>query len=304
MKLRVLLTAMFIALIPAPAHATPGWCFENADGQQSCGSTFEESSALLIADMYVRNDRMFAKRAADEAAAQAALQAEWRRQAEEQSARDAEGIRISLENAAKNAAAEAARLAAEQQQNNPPSNPEPPSTPEPPYMIVTPEIPQVPYQGFINCGIPQNYEHVNCGGSQPVPVVFPQPEAPRIEAPRIEPIRVEIQIPAAVVVQKDESMTALVEVLEDPKVLEEVKILAIPKVADTAVEKPKVQSAPKSITPAPKVAISAPTNKKVITSSVPAKKAPRITKISCYKGKILKVISGTNPSCPAGYNQK
>jgi hypothetical protein len=93
-------------------------------------------------------------------------------------------------------------------------------------------------------------------------------------------------------------------VIEKPKALEIVKIPAVPKIADVAVQKPKVQSAPKTITPAPKVAISAPTTKKVVTSNVPAKKAPLITKISCYKGKILKVISGTNPSCPAGYNQK
>ena len=305
MKLRVLLVVILAFFFtPLPAHATPGWCFENADGQQSCGATFEESVALTIADMNVRNDRLFAKRAADAAAAEAALQAEWRRQAADQAARDAEGIRISLENAAKNAAAEAARLAAEELQKNPPSNPEPPSTPELGYMLVTPEIPQIPYQVVIDCAIPQNYEHINCGGPRPAPVVTPQPEGPRIEAPRIEPPRVEIQIPTAVVIQKDESMTALVEVLENPKALEEVKILAIPKVAEVVVEKPKVQSAPKTSTPAPKVAISAPTTKKVVTSSVPVKKAPQITKISCYKGKILKVISGTNPSCPAGYNQK
>jgi hypothetical protein len=300
MKPRVLIAALLIALIPVPAHATPGWCFENADGQQSCGATFEESSALLIADMNVRNDRLFAKRAADAAAAEAALHAEWRRQAEEQSARDAEGIRISLENAAKNKAEEAARLAAEEVQKNPPSNPEPPSNPTPPSDPTPPRTPSV----IIDCALPQNYEHINCGGPRPAPVVTPQLEVPRIEAPRIESPRVEIQVPAAVVVQKEESMTAPVEVLEKPKALEEVKILAIPKVAEVVVEKPKIQSAPKSITPAPKVAISAPTSKKVTTSSVPAKNAPLITKISCYKGKILKVISGTNPTCPTGYSQK
>ena len=300
MKPRVLIAALLIALIPVPAHATPGWCFENADGQQSCGATFEESSALLIADMNVRNDRLFAKRAADAAAAEAALHAEWRRQAEEQSARDAEGIRISLENAAKNKAEEAARLAAEEVQKNPPSNPEPPSNPTPPSDPTPPRTPSV----IIDCALPQNYEHINCGGPRPAPVVTPQLEVPRIEAPRIESPRVEIQVPAAVVVQKEESMTAPVEVLEKPKALEEVKILAIPKVAEVVVEKPKIQSAPKSITPAPKVAISAPTTKKVVSSSVPVKKAPQITKISCYKGKILKVISGTNPTCPTGYSQK
>ncbi len=301
MKLRVLLVVILAFFFtPLPAHATPGWCFENADGQQSCGATFEESVALTIADMNVRNDRLFAKRAADAAAAEAALQAEWRRQAADQAARDAEGIRISLENAAMNAAAEAARLAAEELQKNPPSNPEPPSNPTPPSDPTPPSIPSV----IIDCALPEYYEHINCGGPRPAPVVTPQPEGPRIEAPRIEPLRVEIQIPAAVVVQKDESMTALVDVIEKPKAVEIVKIPAVPKIADVAVQKPKVQSAPKTITPAPKVAISAPTTKKVVTSSVPVKKAPQITKISCYKGKILKVISGTNPSCPAGYNQK
>jgi hypothetical protein len=301
MKLRVLLVVILAFFFtPLPAHATPGWCFENADGQQSCGATFEESVALTIADMNVRNDRLFAKRAADAAAAEAALQAEWRRQAADQAARDAEGIRISLENAAKNAAAEAARLAAEELQKNPPSNPEPPSNPTPPSDPTPPSTPSV----IIDCALSEYYEHINCGGPRPAPVVTPQPEGPRIEAPRIEPLRVEIQIPAAVVVQKDESMTALVDVIEKPKALEIVKIPAVPKIADVAVQKPKVQSAPKTITPAPKVAISAPTTKKVVTSSVPVKKAPLVTKISCYKGKILKVISGTNPSCPAGYNQK
>ncbi len=301
MKLRVLLVVILAFFFtPLPAHATPGWCFENADGQQSCGATFEESVALTIADMNVRNDRLFAKRAADAAAAEAALQAEWRRQAADQAARDAEGIRISLENAAMNAAAEAARLAAEELQKNPPSNPEPPSNPTPPSDPTPPSTPSV----IIDCALPEYYEHINCGGPRPAPVVTPQPEGPRIEAPRIEPLRVEIQIQAAVVVQKDESMTALVDVIEKPKAVEIVKIPAVPKIADVAVQKPKVQSAPKTITPAPKVAISAPTTKKVVTSSVPVKKAPQITKISCYKGKILKVISGTNPSCPAGYNQK
>ncbi len=301
MKLRVLLVVILAFFFtPLPAHATPGWCFENADGQQSCGATFEESVALTIADMNVRNDRLFAKRAADAAAAEAALQAEWRRQAADQAARDAEGIRISLENAAMNAAAEAARLAAEELQKNPPSNPEPPSNPTPPSDPTPPSTPSV----IIDCALPEYYEHINCGGPRPAPVVTPQPEGPRIEAPRIEPLRVEIQIQAAVVVQKDESMTALVDVIEKPQAVEIVKIPAVPKIADVAVQEPKVQSAPKTITPAPKVAISAPTTKKVVTSSVPVKKAPQITKISCYKGKILKVISGTNPSCPAGYNQK
>ena len=300
MKLRVTLIAIILFSLPLPVHATPAFCFANVDGQQVCGVTFDESVALLLADAQERDRRLFAKRAADDAAAQAALQAEWRRQAEEQAAREAEMIRISQENAAKNAAAEAARLAAEELQKNPPSNPEPPSNPTPPSDPTPPSIPSV----IIDCALPEYYEHINCGGPRPAPVVTPQPEGPRIEAPRIEPLRVEIQIPAAVVVQKDESMTALVDVIEKPQAVEIVKIPAVPKIADVAVQEPKVQSAPKTITPAPKVAISAPTTKKVVTSSVPVKKAPLITKISCYKGKILKVVSGTNPSCPTGYSQK
>jgi hypothetical protein len=305
MKLRVLLVVILASFFtPLPAHATPGWCFENVDGQQVCGATFEESAAQTIADMNVRSERNFIRWAAEAAAAEAALQAEWRRQAADQAAREAEGLRISQENAAKNKAEEAARLAAEELQKNPPSTPQPSNSPEDPHMLVTPEIPQLPYQVVIDCAIPQNYEHVNCGGPRPAPVVTPQPEAPRVEIPRNESSRAESQVPVVIAIQKEESVTAIVDVMEKPKDLEEEKILATPKVAGAVVDKPIVQSAPKSITPAPKVAISAPTTKKVVSSSVPVKKAPQITKISCYKGKILKVISGTNPTCPTGYSQK
>ena len=319
MRTRAIIVLILLALFPVHAQATPGWCFTNVDGQQVCGSTFEESSAQTIADMNVRNDRFFAQRAIDDAAAQAAQQAEWRRQAEDQAARDAEMIRISNENAAKNAAEEAARLAAEQgnnsESNSPsPSDPIPESDQTPPSDSTPPSTsPEI-----IDCALPQYYDHTNCGGPRPTPSSYTQQEIPNSqqvvsntpqESSRIESPQLESQIPKAVEAQIDERINSKNEVQPENKVQESV----IVQDAATNIEGAKAPEKPTIAQEAKKISTIAAAKKapvkKSSTKKAPAKKfstkmAQEITKISCYKGKLVVVISSTKPLCPTGYKQK
>jgi len=313
MKSRAIIVLFLLVLFPVNAQATPGWCFANVDGQQVCGSTFEESTALLIADMNVRNDRLFAQRAIDDAAAQAAQQAEWRRQAEDQAARDAEMIRISNENAAKNAAEEAARLAA-QQGNNSENNSSAPSDsipePDPTPPSNSPEI--------IDCALPQYYDHTNCGGPRPSPSSYTQQETPNVqqvvsstpqESSRIESPQLESQIPKAVEAQIDERINSKNEVQSEFKVQESVIVqdaTTKSEVANTP-EKPAIAQEAKKISTiaaAKKALVKNSSTKKGPVKKSSTKKAPEITKISCYKGKSVIVISSTKPLCPTGYSQK
>jgi len=314
MKSRAIIVLFLFALFPAHAQATPGWCFTNVDGQQVCGATFEESTAQLIADMNVRNDRLFAQRAIDDAAAQAAQLAEWRRQAEDQAARDAEMIRISNENAAKNAAAEAARLAAEQQGNNSENNSPAPSDsiaePDPTPPSNSPEI--------IDCALPQYYDHTNCGGPRPNPSSYTQQETPNAqqvvsstpqESSRIASPQIESQIPKPVEAQVDERINLKNEVQPEIKVQESVIVqdaTTKSEVANTPEKPTMAQEAKKisTIAAAKKAPVKKSSTKKAPVKKSSTKKAPEITKISCYKGKSVIVISSTKPLCPTGYSQK
>jgi hypothetical protein len=319
MKSRAIIVLILLALFPVHAQATPGWCFANVDGQQVCGSTFEESTALLIADMNVRNDRLFAQRAIDDAAAQAAQQAEWRRQAEDQAARDAEMIRISNENAAKNAAEEAARLAAQQGNNSennspapsdsiPESDPTPPSNSTP--SSNSPEI--------IDCALPQYYDHTNCGGPRPSPSSYTQQETPNVqqvvsntpqESSRISSPQMESQISKPVEAQVDERINSKNEVQPDIKVQESVIVqdaTTESEVANTP-EKPTIAQEAKKISPiaaTKKAPVKKSSTKKASLKTSSTKKAMTVIKISCYKGKSVIVISSTKPLCPTGYSQK
>ena len=314
MKSRAIIVLFLFALFPAHAQATPGWCFTNVDGQQVCGATFEESTAQLIADMNVRNDRLFAQRAIDDAAAQAAQLAEWRRQAEDQAARDAEMIRISNENAAINAAAEAARLAAEQQgsssENNspPPSDPTPPSDSTPPNN--SPEI--------IDCALPQYYDHTNCGGPRPTPSSYTQQDVPNSqqvvsntqqESSRIEAPQLESQISKAVETQVDERINSKNEVQRELKVQESVIVQDAATNSDTTKTPEKATIAQESkkassVALAKKAPVKKSSTKKAPVKTSSSKKAPILTKISCYNGKSVIVITSTKPLCPNGYKQK
>ena len=312
--MRALIAIVLFAAIPMPAEATPGWCFPNVDGQQVCGATFEESVALLLADTAERDRRLFAQRAADEAARQAAQQAEWKRQAEEQAAREAEWIRISLENATKNKAEEEARLAAQQQPSSqpqapapsdpapsaptPPSNPTPPSDPSPPPPPPAPSAPAPGVAGMptpvapeiVDCARPEYFEHPNCGGPRSARATVTQPE------PRIEPVRSEAPLTGVLPTQSAESSTATAERVEELKVAEPKPVVEIAKVNQIKATpiKPVVTQAPKDITPVATV-------KKIAPQVVSTKKTAVVKKISCIKGKSVKVVSGINPTCPPGY---
>ncbi len=269
--------------------------------------------------MNVRNDRLFAQRAIDDAAAQAAQQAEWRRQAEDQAARDAEMIRISNENAAKNAAEEAARLAAQQgnnsENNSPaPSDPTPESDPTPPSDSTPPSTsPEI-----IDCALPQYYDHTNCGGPRPTPSSYTQQEIPISqqvvsstpqESSRIESPQLESQIPKAVEAQIDERINSKNEVQPEIKVQETVIVqdAATNFEALKTPEKPAIAQEAKKISTiaaAKKALVKNSSTKKAPVKNSSTQKAPAITKISCYKGKLVVVISSTKPLCPTGYKQK
>jgi hypothetical protein len=313
MKSRAIIVLFLFTLFPAHAQATPGWCFTNVDGQQVCGATFEESTAQLIADMNVRNDRLFAQRAIDDAAAQAAQLAEWRRQAEDQAARDAEMIRISNENAAKNAAEEAARLAAQQGNNSENNSPAPSDSipePDPTPPSNSPEI--------IDCALPQYYDHINCGGLRPSPSSYTQQETPNAqqvvsntpqESSRIASPQIDSQIPKPVKAQVDERINSKNEVQPEIKVQESVIVqdaTTKSEVANTP-EKPTIAQEAKKISTiaaAKKAPVKKSSTKKAPVKKSSTKKAQAITKISCYKGKSVIVISSTKPLCPTGYSQK
>ena len=320
MKSRAIIVLFLFALFPAHAQATPGWCFTNVDGQQVCGATFEESTAQLIADMNVRNDRLFAQRAIDDAAAQAAQLAEWRRQAEDQAARDAEMIRISNENAAINAAAEAARLAAEQQgsssENNspPPSDPTPESDQTPPSDLTpsnnSPEI--------IDCALPQYYDHTNCGGPRPTPSSYTQQDVPNSQqvvsntqqdSSRIEAPQLESQISKAVETQVDERISSKNEVSREIEAKESIIVQDAAGNSEEAKtpEKPTITEQSQKLLPvvaAKKSSVKKSSSKKASLKKSSTKKAMTVLKISCYKGKSVIVISSSKPLCPTGYKQK